>query len=87
MNIVLNSIILDWAVPYMNVHHLRTWVFEGDKASLRVFEKSNFKRLHTLENWVLISKSRRIEYRSVILMEWQGAIREDLNESVCARPC
>ncbi|OOQ83405.1 hypothetical protein PEBR_34816 [Penicillium brasilianum] len=70
MTLAVRTIIHDWAVPRMNVRQLKSWAFEDNPGSLRVFEKNNFVRGHTLKNWASVSESRGGGKKSIVLMEW-----------------
>jgi RimJ/RimL family protein N-acetyltransferase len=54
----------------MNVRQLKSWAFEDNQGSLRVFEKNNFVRGNTLKDWAPVSESRGGGKKSIVLMEW-----------------
>lgn len=76
MTLAMKTIIHDWAVPRMNVRRLRSWAFEDNEGSLRVFEKNDFIRGHTLKDWAPVSESRGGGKKSIVLMEWTGEVGE-----------
>ncbi|KAJ5683722.1 acetyltransferase GNAT family [Penicillium maclennaniae] len=73
MTLAIRTLIHDWGIPHMNVHHIKCYAFVGNEGSLRVLEKNGFERERTLEDWVPVSESRGGGRKSIVLMAWRGA--------------
>ena len=58
MTAVLRCLIDRWAIPWMNAHIMKTVVFEGNFASIRVFEKNGFVQEKFQPNFREISESK-----------------------------
>lgn len=72
MTLAIQTVIQDWAVPYMNICDLRCYAFQGNQGSLRVFEKNNFEELCVLEDWVPVAEYRGGGRKSIVMMKWKG---------------
>ncbi|KAJ5308367.1 acetyltransferase GNAT family [Penicillium atrosanguineum] len=72
MSLAVRTLIHDWGIPHLNVHHIKCYAFVGNEGSLRVFEKNNFERGHTLEDWVPVPESRGGGKKSIVLVTWRG---------------
>ncbi|KAJ7642863.1 acyl-CoA N-acyltransferase [Mycena rosella] len=66
MTAVLRTFLDQWAIPRMGVRHLHVSVFTGNEGSVRVFEKTGFVLVDTLENCIEI----RGEMRGLHVMDW-----------------
>jgi RimJ/RimL family protein N-acetyltransferase len=67
MTVILATVLKQWAIPRMRVHHLHVSVFTGNTGSMRVFEKNGFVSSGTVENCIEI----RGEMRSLHVLDWK----------------
>ncbi|KAJ7782405.1 acyl-CoA N-acyltransferase [Mycena maculata] len=67
MTVVLATILDKWVVPRMRVHHMHVSVFTGNNGSVRVFEKTGFVLVDTLEDCIEI----RGEKRGLHVLDWE----------------
>ncbi|KAF7359007.1 N-acetyltransferase domain-containing protein [Mycena sanguinolenta] len=67
MTVVLATVLKEWAIPRMHMHHLHVSVFTGNNGSVRVFEKNGFVLVETLEDCIEI----RGEKRSLHILDWK----------------
>lgn len=72
MTSAVKTVLHDWAVPYMNVHNLKCYLFDGNVGSLRVFEKLDFEKERTLEDWVPVAECRGGGKKSIVIVRWKG---------------
>ncbi|KZV99030.1 acyl-CoA N-acyltransferase [Exidia glandulosa HHB12029] len=70
MTAVVRFVIHEWAVPRMNVRHIRVNAFLGNRGSVRVFEKNGFETLPDLLDVVRLSESRGGKLMSLHILEW-----------------
>jgi len=67
MTDALETLLLDWAVPRMDVHYIRAAAFEGNQGSVRVLAKNGFVMTTTLDNFMV----HRGRMRGLHVMEWK----------------
>ncbi|KAJ6500900.1 acyl-CoA N-acyltransferase [Mycena sanguinolenta] len=70
MTAVLATVLKEWAIPRMRMHHLHVSVFTGNNGSVRVFEKNGFVLVETLEDCIEI----RGEKRSLHILDWKHVV-------------
>ncbi|KAJ7281973.1 acyl-CoA N-acyltransferase [Mycena rebaudengoi] len=63
----VNAILTQWCVPRMNTRHIRTSVFAGNPASVKVLEKNGFVMVDTLVEHYKYGDTKM----SVHLLEWK----------------
>lgn len=66
MTMALATLLQRWAIPRMNVQHIRLAVFIGNHGSVRMFEKNGFSVVDTIENCLVV----RGEARGLNVLEW-----------------
>lgn len=66
MTDAVDTVLHDWAIPYMNVQHMLLGVFEGNVGSVKVFERNGFKVKGTYEEY----KEVKGKKRGVHVLEW-----------------
>lgn len=71
MSLAIRTLIHDWGIPHLNIHHIKCYAFAGNEGSVRVFEKNNFVRGHTLEDWVPVHECRGGGRKSIVLLTWR----------------
>ncbi|KAJ5908804.1 hypothetical protein N7495_001486 [Penicillium taxi] len=74
MTYAMRTLISNWGVPRMNIHDLRSSAFVENQGSLKVFEKNNFERICTLNDWSPVSESRGGGRRSIVVVRWRGPV-------------
>ncbi|KAG6851338.1 hypothetical protein H0H93_005736 [Arthromyces matolae] len=67
MTDAVRTLMQDWAIPRMGVRHVMGSAFEGNRGSLRVFEKNEFLETRFIENHVEL-KGR---WRNLHVVEWK----------------
>ncbi|KAJ7334904.1 hypothetical protein DFH08DRAFT_785008 [Mycena albidolilacea] len=67
MTVILATVLKQWAISRMRVHHLHVSVFTGNTGSVRVFEKNGFVLSGTVEHCIEI----RGEMRSLHVLDWK----------------
>ncbi|KAJ5773542.1 hypothetical protein N7457_008438 [Penicillium paradoxum] len=72
MSLAVRAIVQDWAIPRMNLHHLKSSYYLGNIGSSRVFEKNNFEKVCTLKDWSKGNPKKGQGMMSMAVMEWKG---------------
>lgn len=65
MTAVVQAMIFDWGVSWMNLRHVRCTAWKENIASVKVFEKNGFKLIETSEDCIMV----RGRLRSLHVME------------------
>jgi len=68
MTAAVRTIMQEWAIPRMRVHKIEVTALEGNKGSVRVFEKNNFVLRETLQDCIEIRGSKK----SMHVLEWRS---------------
>ncbi|KAI9926882.1 hypothetical protein ASPWEDRAFT_712859 [Aspergillus wentii DTO 134E9] len=71
MTAVVRTIIHDWAIPRMNAHIIKASMHTDNTGSRRVFEKNQFRKQCTLEDWAVVPENRGGGRKSIHVMEWR----------------
>jgi len=66
MTDAVDTVLHDWAIPCMNVHHMLLGVFEGNVGSVKVFQRNGFRIKGTYQD----CKEVKGKMRSVHVLEW-----------------
>ncbi|CAG8067967.1 unnamed protein product [Penicillium salamii] len=82
MSRAVQAVIRDWAVPRMNMNHLRGSFVVGNVGSQRVFERNNFEEVGVFKDWLpeifkdwLPENSKKsLGKMSIVIMEWKGLL-------------
>ncbi|KAK7020357.1 N-acetyltransferase domain-containing protein [Favolaschia claudopus] len=67
MTVVLRTLLDEWAIPRMRMHHIHVSVFTGNEGSVRMLEKCGFVRMGTMEECIEV----RGERRSLHVLDWE----------------
>ncbi|KAJ7878563.1 hypothetical protein B0H14DRAFT_3435561 [Mycena olivaceomarginata] len=67
ITIILATVLKQWAILCMHVHHLHISVFTGNAGSMCVFEKNEFGLSRTVENCIEIQG----DMRSLHVLDWK----------------
>jgi len=68
MTDVLDTVLHEWAIPRVNVKHILTGAFIGNRGSVRVFEKNGFRMTRTVNELCLV----RGEMKGLHVLEWKA---------------
>lgn len=72
MSRAVQTVLRDWALPRMNLKHLRgSWVV-GNEGSRRVFERNNFEEVGSFKDWLPETPKKNLGKMSIVIMEWRG---------------
>jgi len=71
MSSAIRTIVDDWAVPYMNAHHIIATAFVDNIGSQRVFTKNGFKAKGTAETTKDLSYRGRT-IKTIAVFEWKA---------------
>ncbi|KGO55083.1 Acyl-CoA N-acyltransferase [Penicillium expansum] len=74
MSAAVRTVVQDWAIPRMNLHHLKSSYFVGNTGSSRVLEKNNFEEIGTFKDWAPASPAKGLGPMSIVVMEWKGLL-------------
>ncbi|KAF8665293.1 hypothetical protein AX16_000314 [Volvariella volvacea WC 439] len=66
MSDAVATVLNDWAIPRMNVHHILVNVFEGNDGSMRTLQKNGFAHTRTIPEHI----ERRGVKRTIHVLEW-----------------
>ena len=72
MTDAVDTMLHEWAIPRMNVHHILVLVFEGNEGSVKVFLRNGFKMKATYKDHFEV-KGR---IRGVHVLEWYSDVNE-----------
>lgn len=72
MSRAVQTVIQDWAIPRMNMRHLRGSFWAGNVGSQKVFERNNFEEVAFLKDCVPENPVKKLGKMSVVVMEWKG---------------
>ncbi|OQE04274.1 hypothetical protein PENSOL_c001G03409 [Penicillium solitum] len=74
MSVAVRTVIQDWGIPRMNLHHLKSSFFVGNTGSSRVLEKNNFVEIGTFKDWTPASPNKGRGRMSIVVVEWKGLL-------------
>lgn len=67
MTDAVDTVLHDWAVPRMNVHHMSVSAFQGNEGSVKVFLRNGFKMKATYKDHYTVKG----KIRGLHLLEWK----------------
>lgn len=66
MTDAVDTLLYDWAIPRMNVHHILLTVFEGNEGSVKLFLRNGFMMKATYQEY----KEDKGKIRGAHVLEW-----------------